>query len=56
MEILSLLITIMVIAMIWVVLKFILKLTVKVFSCGCLVIVAIGLLLFALGSIQPPLF
>lgn len=35
-----------ILAVVWIVLRFVLKLAAKVFSCGCGVIVVIGLLVF----------
>ena len=43
-EILNILIIILVIAVIWTVIKQVFKLTAKVFSCGCLAIVALAAL------------
>jgi hypothetical protein len=51
-QLVSLLILVLVIALIWIVLKFILKLTAKVFSCGCLAIVVIGGLLILLRYLE----
>ena len=46
------LIGIIVVAIIWLVIKFILKLTVKIFSCGCLLILVIGAILFFSGYLN----
>ncbi len=56
MKILTLLIIILLIALLWTLVKFAFKLTSKVFSCGCLVILAIGAILLALGFIEIPAF
>lgn len=56
MKILTILIIILVVAALWTVLKFALKLTSTVFSCGCLVILVIGAILLALGFIEMPAF
>jgi hypothetical protein len=50
------LIVLLVIGVIWILLKFVLKLTVKVFSCGCMVLVVIGIILLVLGFIEIPAF
>lgn len=55
-QFMPILIFFIVIGLIWILLKFALRLTVKVFSCGCLVIVVIGLLLFAFGFVELPVF
>jgi hypothetical protein len=51
-QLVSLLILVLAIALIWGVLKFILKLTAKAFSCGCFAIVVIGGLLILLRYID----
>jgi len=51
-EILGVLFLILVIAVIWTVLKLAFKLTAKVFSCGCLGIVALAVILILLANIQ----
>ena len=38
-------------AVLWVVLRFVLRLTAKVFSCGCGAILALGILLFLLRQL-----
>lgn len=38
---------ILVVVVIWILLNVILKLTIKIFSCGCVVIFVIGLIVFA---------
>ena len=53
---LPILLIILVIGLIWILLKFVLKLTVKVFSCGCLVILVIGMVLFLFGIVELPAF
>jgi hypothetical protein len=55
-QFMPILIFFIVIGLIWILLKFALKLTIKVFSCGCFVIVVIGLLLFAFGFVELPVF
>jgi hypothetical protein len=55
-QLIPILVFILVIGLIWTLLKFVLKLTSKVFSCGCLGIVVIGLLLFAFGLVELPAF
>ena len=42
----TILIGILVLAILWVVIKFFFKLTMKIFSCGCLLILVIGAFLF----------
>jgi len=48
-QLLTILVVILAIGLVWWLLKAILKLTMKVFSCGLLLILAIGLLIY-LGS------
>ena len=48
----TILIAIIVIAFIWMAIKFIFKLTAKIFSCGCLLILLIGGFLFFSGYLQ----
>jgi len=48
----TILIAILVVAIIWLVIKFVLKLTLRIFSCGCLLILVIGGLLFFTGYLQ----
>jgi hypothetical protein len=55
-QLLPIILVIFVVGLIWLLLKLVLKLTAKVFSCGCLVIVVVGLILFALGYIEFPAF
>ncbi len=55
-QLLPIFLIILVIGLIWILLKFVLKLTIKVFSCGCLVILVIGMVLFVLGFIEFPAF
>jgi uncharacterized membrane protein YwaF len=55
MEILNILILFFVIAVIWTLIKFAFKITAKVFSCGFLVLVVIGILLF-LGNARISIF
>lgn len=40
----------LVIGLVWVVIKLILKLTAKIFSCGCVVIILVAVLIFFLGG------
>ena len=56
MELLTILFIILGIAIVWVLLKFILKITTQIFSCGCGIIVLIALILFFLGYIDLPTF
>ena len=56
MKILTTFIIILVIALLWTLIKFALKLTSKVFSCGCLVVLVIGVILLILGVIEIPAF
>lgn len=49
-DITTILIGILVIAILWVGIKFIFKLTMKIFSCGCVLILIIGAILFFSGS------
>jgi hypothetical protein len=46
------LIGIIVIAIVWMVIKFIFKLTMKIFSCGCLLILVVGAVLFFSGYLS----
>jgi hypothetical protein len=48
------LIGIIVVAIIWMVIKFIFKLTIKLFSCGCLLILVIGAILVYNGYVNFP--
>ena len=45
----TILIGILVIAIIWMAIKFIFKLTMKIFSCGCLLILALDAILYFSG-------
>jgi hypothetical protein len=45
------LILLLVVGVVWVLLKFMLKLTVKIFSWGCLMIFILGVVLFAIRGI-----
>ncbi len=56
MKILTIIIIILLISLLWTLVKFVLKLTSQVFSCGCLVILIIGAILLALGFIEIPAF
>jgi len=49
-QIIPLLLVLLILGLIWVLLKFILKLTSKIFSCGCLIILVIGAIIFFLGG------
>ena len=49
---LTILLIILAVAIVWMVVKFVFKLTMRVFSCGCLLIVVIGGLLFFLGYLD----
>jgi len=44
------LIVIFVVGIIWFLLKFILKLTLKIFSLGCIVLLVVGCIIFFLGG------
>ena len=46
MSILTLLFILLAIAVVWLVIKFVFKLTLKIFSCGCLLILGIGAVIF----------
>lgn len=48
----TIIIAIIVVAIIWLAIKVIFKLTAKIFSCGCLLILVIGGLLFFSGYLQ----
>ncbi len=48
----SILLIILVVAIIWMVIKFVFKLTARIFSCGCLLILIIGALLFFTGFLN----
>lgn len=48
----TIIIAIIVVAIIWMAIKFIFKLTAKIFSCGCLLILVVGGLLFFFGYLQ----
>jgi len=48
----TVLIAISVLAIIWLVIKFVFKLTMRIFSCGCLLILVIGGLLFFSGYLH----
>jgi phosphate starvation-inducible membrane PsiE len=50
--ILTIFLIILAIAIIWMVIKFVLKLTMRIFSCGCLLILVIGGLLFFFGYLD----
>jgi hypothetical protein len=51
-DITTILIAILVIAIIWMLIKFVFKLTMRIFSCGCLLIFIIGGLWFVFGYLQ----
>ena len=51
-QLVSLLILVLVIAVIWIVLKYVLKLTAKIFSCGCLTVLVVGGLLVLLRYLE----
>lgn len=55
-QLLPVLVFLLVVGIIWILLKFVLKFTVKIFSCGCVVILAIALILYAFGFIELPTF
>lgn len=48
----SILLIVLVVAIVWMVIKFVFKLTTKIFSCGCLLILAIGAVLFFAGFLS----
>jgi hypothetical protein len=43
-------------AVVLLVVKWVFKLTTKVLSCGCVFILAVGLLIFVLGAVDLPVF
>jgi hypothetical protein len=49
-QIFPLLLVLLILGLIWVLIKFILQLTSKIFSCGCLIILVIGAIIFFLGG------
>jgi len=49
---LTILLIVLAIAVVWTVVKLIFKLTMRIFSCGCLLILAIGVLLYFTGYLQ----
>ncbi len=51
-QITQIIMIILALAVAWIVLRFILKLAAKIFTCGFVVILAIGLLLFIVRTIQ----
>lgn len=48
----TILIGIIILVILWVGIKFILKLTTKIFSCGCALILMIGAILFITGNLN----
>jgi len=48
----TILIAILVVAIIWLVIKLVFKLTLRIFSCGCLLILVIGGILFFTGYLR----
>ena len=46
MALLTTLLILLILAIIWLVIKFVFKLTLTIFSCGCLLILVIGALIF----------
>ncbi len=51
-DLITILVAIVVIAVIWLIVKFVFKLTMRVFSCGCLLILVVGAILFFSGYLQ----
>ena len=51
-ELVNILMIILVIAIIWMVIKLVFKLTTRIFSCGCLLLLVIGAILFFSGYLQ----
>lgn len=49
-QIFPILLGLLILGLIWTLVKFILKLTSKIFSCGCLIILVIGAFIFFLGG------
>lgn len=49
-QLLPFILILLVIGLVWVVIKLILKLTAKIFSCGCVVIILVALLIFFLSG------
>jgi hypothetical protein len=48
----TILIAILVITILWLIIKLVFKLTMSVFSCGCLLLLMVGALLFFSGTLQ----
>jgi hypothetical protein len=48
----TILLIILAIIIVWMVIKYIFKLTMRIFSCGCLLILVIGALLFFFGYLD----
>ena len=51
-DITTILIAILVVAIVWMLIKLIFKLTMQIFSCGCLLILVLGGLWFVFGYLQ----
>jgi hypothetical protein len=51
-DITTILIGILILVILWVGIKFIFKLTAKIFSCGCALILIIGAILFFTGNLN----
>jgi hypothetical protein len=55
-NLLNILLLMFVLGVVLLVVKMVFKLTTKILSCGCLFILAVGLVLFALGAVDLPAF
>ena len=55
-ELLPILLVVLAIAILWVLLKFAVKLGLKIFTCGCLVILAVALAMVFLSAGEIPAF
>ena len=51
-DLITILIIIAVAVIAWLIIKFVFKLTLQIFSCGCLLILVIGAILFFTGYLQ----
>jgi hypothetical protein len=52
-QLIPILLVFLVVGLVWTLLKFVLKLTAKIFSCGCLVIILIGIVVAIFGRDIP---
>lgn len=55
-NLLNILLLMFVLCVVLLVVKMVFKLTTKILSCGCLFILAVGVVLFALGAVDLPAF